>query len=79
MEGAAATSGDRVPTILLSTAQMIKYRDERKTLIFALVGGQSLEGFIKWFDVEAVHIMTEERGELTVMKSAILYFGAKAA
>ena len=75
MEGAAASSYDRNPPILLSASEMIRFRDERKTLHFTLTGGQSIEGAVRWFDAETVHLVTADRSEVTVQKHAILYYG----
>ena len=74
MEGGSSTSSDRSPAVLQHTAELIKYRDERKTLQFTLVGGESLEGVIRWFDEEAIHIVGPERTEATVFKHAIAYY-----
>jgi sRNA-binding regulator protein Hfq len=74
MEGGSSTSSDRPPVVLLHTAELIKHRDERKTLQFTLIGGESLEGVIRWFDEEAIHLVGPERTEVTVFKRAIAYY-----
>jgi sRNA-binding regulator protein Hfq len=74
MEGAPSGSGDRSRTVHLHTAELIKYRDERKSLLFTLIGGENLEGVIRWFDDEAIHIVGPERTEATLFKHAITYY-----
>lgn len=78
MEGAASTSGDRLPSIHLHTAELIKYRDERKSLVFTVLGGDSLEGFIRWFDDEAIHLVEPDRNEVTLFKHSVLFYRAKS-
>jgi RNA chaperone Hfq len=77
MELGASHSSDRSPHVKISSAEMIKFRDERKVLRFTLTNGQELEGAVRWFDEDAVHIVTGERDEMTVYKHAILYFSAR--
>jgi sRNA-binding regulator protein Hfq len=77
VEGAAASSNDRNPHVLLSTAELIRFRDDRKTLQFTMTSGPIIEGAIRWFDAEVIHIVTEDRNELTLLKHAILFYGAK--
>ena len=77
MEYGSSTSDDRSPTIHLHTAELIKYRDERKALLFTLNGGENLEGVIRWFDDEAIHIVGPERTEMTLFKHAVAYYRAK--
>ena len=76
-EGAATSARDVTPHVLLSSSELIKYRDERKTLAFTLVNGQVLEGVIRWFDSEAIHIATGDRDELTLVRHSLLYYSAK--
>ena len=77
MEGAMASSSDRNVQILLSAAEMIKFRDTRKVLQFTLRNGQILEGAVRWYDAEAFHIVTDDRTELTIFKNAVLFYGPK--
>ena len=74
MEGSASGSGDKPPNILLHTAELIKYRDERKALQFTLVGGNTVEGVIRWFDDEAIHLVDADRSEMTLFKHGVLWY-----
>ena len=67
-------SRDRMPTIQLSSAAMIRLRDEHSNLAFHLINGQTLNGQVKWFDETTIHIVTGEGNEITVLKHAILYY-----
>lgn len=62
------------PTVLLHSAELIKFRDERRTIVFTLVGGDKIEGAIRWFDEVAIHVALADRSELTIFKHAILYY-----
>ncbi|MDX1932859.1 MAG: hypothetical protein SFU56_09665 [Capsulimonadales bacterium] len=55
-------------------AMLARFREERKTLAFVLVGGERLEGAIRWYDGEAIHIVTPNRDEVTLFRHGILYF-----
>jgi len=77
MELGSDRSRDRAPMVLLSESEMIRYRDERKTLTFTLTGGGEIEGAVRWFDAETVHIVDAERNELTLFKHAIQFYRAK--
>lgn len=70
-------SRDTHPHTRLHTAELIKYRDERKTLVFTLSGGDTVEGSIRWFDEEAIHVVLPDRDELTLFKHAIHYYRSK--
>lgn len=74
MEIGSSHSGDRHPNIQLHTAELIKYRDERKSVRFVLVGGETLQGVIRWFDDYVVHIADSERNEITLFKHAIVHY-----
>lgn len=74
MEFGSSTSSDRSPAVLLHATELIKYRDERKTLQFSLLGGEILEGVIRWFDEETIHIAGPERTEVTLFKHAIAFY-----
>lgn len=67
-------SRDRMPTIQLSAAAMIRLRDEHANLTFHLINGQTLSGQVKWFDETTIHIMAGDGSEITVLKHAILYY-----
>jgi RNA chaperone Hfq len=71
-------SRDRLPTIQLSSAAMIRLRDERATLAFLLVNGQTLTGQVKWFDDFTINVLTTEGLEITVQKHAIIYYHISA-
>ena len=79
MEGAATSSHDRTFEVQLHNAELIKFRDERKTLTFVLTSGETLEGFVRWFDDHAVHVVISgpERSETTVFKHAITRYQVK--
>lgn len=67
---------DRMPTIQLSSAAMIRLRDEHTPLAFLLVNGQTLTGQVKWFDETTIHLLTPEGAEITLLKRAIIYYQA---
>ncbi len=69
-------SRDRMPTIQLSSAAMIRLRDEHTQLNFFLTNGQTLTGQVKWFDETTIHILAGEGAEITLLKHAILYYKA---
>jgi len=79
MEGAAASSHDRAFEVQLHNAELIKFRDERKTLTVVLTSGETLEGFVRWFDDRAVHLAVSgpDRSETTVFKHAIVRYQVK--
>lgn len=58
----------------LHVQELIRYRDERKMLLFMLVGGEALEGAVRWFDDKTIHIVQQNRDELTLMRAAIQYY-----
>ena len=74
MEGAAASSRDRSVTVQQHVGELIKFRDERKTLRFTLTSGEPLEGVVRWFDDETMHIVTADRSEITLFKHAVLFY-----
>jgi RNA chaperone Hfq len=67
-------SRDRMPTIQLSSAAMIRLRDEHTPLTFLLVNGHTLTGQVKWFDDFTVNVLNAEGREITVHKHAIIYY-----
>nr|WP_309691223.1 hypothetical protein [Armatimonas sp.] len=69
-------SRDRMPTIQLSSAAMIRLRDEHTILAFLLINGQTLNGQVKWFDESSIHVLTTEGAEITLLKRAIIYYQA---
>ncbi len=79
MDVAAVGSGDRYPQVQQHSSELIRFRDERRSLVFALQGGETIEGSVRWFDDHTIHIVTADRDELTVYKHAVLYYKAKPA
>ncbi len=79
MEGAAASSHDRTFEVQLHNAELIKFRDERKILTVVLTNGDTVEGFVRWFDDQAVHLVISgpDRSETTVFKHAIVRYQVK--
>ena len=78
MEGAAASSRDRVMPVQQHVGELIKFRDERKTLRFTLISGDVVEGVVRWFDDNALHITLADRNEITLFKHAVSYYAAAA-
>lgn len=74
MEGAAASARDRAPAVLMHVGELIKFRDERKTLRLTLVSGEVVEGVVRWFDDETIHLATVSRDEITLFKHAVSYY-----
>ena len=64
---------EKVGVIPMSDTQMIRIRDERKTVSFALISGQVIAGQVLWFDAFAYHVGTDQ-GELTVPRHAVLHY-----
>lgn len=65
---------ERPDHISHSDAQLIRFRDERKTLVFTLVNGTQIEGAVRWFDHQTYHLVQADRTEMTVLKHAVLYY-----
>jgi hypothetical protein len=55
-------------------AELSRFRDDRKTLSFMLLGGETQLGMVRWFDDQAIHIVTPDREEMTLFRHAILYY-----
>ena len=68
---------DRMPTVKRGDSEMIRARDERRTLLFTLSNGTTVEGVVRWFDDDAIGITDENRDETTLFKHAVLYFKNK--
>jgi len=77
MEFGIDRSRDRTTTVLLSESELIRYRDERRVLTFTLTSGAVLEGAVRWFDAETIHLVDGDRDELTLFKHAIQHYGVK--
>ena len=76
MDLTARDSSDRMPSIHTHNAELIKFRDERKALVFTLTNGETLEGFVRWFDEETVHVVIAgtERAETTIFHHAVVRY-----
>lgn len=66
---------DRPMPVQISSAQMIRFRDEHRVLTFTLVNGTQIEGDVKWFDDLSYHVATAD-GEITLLRHAVLYYRA---
>jgi len=74
----APTGGnERPPAVKRNESEMIRARDERRTLVFSLTNGTTVEGVVRWFDDYAVCIADDNRDEITLYKHAVLYFKTK--
>jgi RNA chaperone Hfq len=78
MNIAPSGGNDRPPVVQRSDAEMIRARDERRTLSFTLTSGSTVEGVVRWYDDHAICIADETRDEITVYKHAILHYKTKA-
>jgi RNA chaperone Hfq len=78
MELGIDRSRERTATVLHSESEMIRYRDERRTLAFTLMSGLVIEGAVRWFDSMTIHIVDAERNEMTLFKHAIQHYRVKA-
>ncbi|MBC8139831.1 MAG: RNA chaperone Hfq [Armatimonadetes bacterium] len=78
MNIAPSGGNDRPPTVQRSDAEMIRARDERRTLSFTLTSGTTVEGVVRWYDDYSICIADENRDEITVFKHAILHYKTKA-
>ncbi len=78
MNIAPSGGNDRPPTVQRSDAEMIRARDERRTIVFTLTSGTTVEGVVRWYDDNTICIADESRDEVTVFKHAILHYKTKA-
>ncbi len=78
MNIAPSGGNDRLPTVMRSDAEMIRARDERRTLSLTLTSGTVVEGVVRWYDDATICIADENRDEITVFKHAILHYKTKA-
>jgi sRNA-binding regulator protein Hfq len=60
---------EKIGVIPISDTQMIRIRDDRKTVSFTLINGHTLAGQVLWFDSFAYHVGTDQ-GELTLPRHA---------
>ena len=76
MEDGGIVRSDRAAGIHTHSAELIRFRDERKSLTFTLTNGETVEGFIRWFDDEAIHVVVSgaERSEVTLFKHAVIRY-----
>lgn len=71
-------SDERVERIPLHEIEMIKYRDNRTSLLIKLVTGETLEGAIRWYDDRTLRLVRSDRSEVTVCRQAIAYYHTQA-
>jgi len=57
--------------------ELIKYRDNRTMLAITLLGGETLEGAVRWYDDQALRLVQADRTELTVYLHAVAYYRAR--
>ena len=57
--------------------ELIKYRDNRTMLSVTLLGGETLEGAIRWYDDQALRLVQADRAEVTVYLQAVAYYRAR--
>lgn len=69
---------EREERIEPSEVELIRYRDGRTPLKFALVNGDTLEGSILWYDRSAIKIVDADRTEITVRLSAIVSYKTRS-
>ncbi len=56
---------------------LIKYRDNRTVLIVTLLGGEVMEGAVRWYDEYALRLVQADRSEVTVYLHAVAYYRAR--
>jgi sRNA-binding regulator protein Hfq len=64
---------EKIGTVPYSDTQMIRIRDDKKTVTFALVNGHNVVGQVLWFDGSAYHVQSD-LGEITLLKHAVLHY-----
>ena len=64
--------------ISLREVELIKYRDNRTTLTVTLLGGETLEGAVRWYDDKALRLVLPDRSEVTVYLHAIATYRSRA-
>lgn len=65
---------DRPMPVQISSAEMIRYRDERRPMQFMLSNGQLLEGAVSWFDDYTFHVVGTAAGDITLFKHSVIYY-----
>ena len=63
--------------ISLREVELIKYRDNRTTLTVTLLGGEILEGAVRWYDDNALRLVLPDRSEVTVYLHAIATYRSR--
>ena len=58
--------------------ELIKYRDNRTTLTVTLLGGEILEGAVRWYDDKALRLVLPDRSEVTVYLHAIATYRSRS-
>ncbi len=66
---------DRPMPVQISSAQMIRFRDEHRQITFQLVNGAQFVGDVTWFDDFAYNVKTEE-GEVTIPRHSVVWYKA---
>lgn len=54
--------------------ELIKYRDNRTMLTVKLITGEILEGAVRWYDSQCLHLIQPDRSELTLYIQAIAFY-----
>ena len=57
--------------------ELTRYRDNRTMLAITLLGGETLEGAVRWYDDQALRLVQADRTELTVYLHAVAYYRAR--
>lgn len=64
---------EKIGTVPYSDTQMIRLRDDKKTVTFTLQNGHNVVGQVLWFDASTYHVATDQ-GELTLLKHAVMHY-----
>jgi len=56
--------------------ELIKYRDNRTALVVTLLGGEIVEGAIRWYDDRALRLVQSDRSEITIYFHAVAHYRA---
>lgn len=72
------SSAEREERIEPSEVELIRYRDSRMPLVFALANGNTIEGTIAWYDRSAIKIVQADRAEITVRLSAVISYKTRS-
>ena len=67
----------RVEPISPREVELIKYRDNRTALVVTLLGGEVLEGAVRWYDAQALRLVQPDRSEVTVYLHAVAHYRAR--